>query len=69
MAMSPGTMSPEGVDTTEKMSLLAAAGCDLYQGYLICRPLSLEEIGVWAMQRLVEKAREAAQGSGKRARA
>ncbi|GAA4181909.1 putative bifunctional diguanylate cyclase/phosphodiesterase [Shinella granuli] len=59
----------EGVDTTEKMALLAAAGCDLYQGYLISRPLSLEEIGIWAMQRLVEKAREAAQSPDRRARA
>jgi diguanylate cyclase (GGDEF)-like protein len=59
----------EGVDTTEKMALLAAAGCDLYQGYLISRPLTLEEIGIWAMQRLVEKAREAAQTPDRRARA
>jgi EAL domain-containing protein (putative c-di-GMP-specific phosphodiesterase class I) len=59
----------EGVDTTEKMALLAAAGCDLYQGYLISRPLTLEEIGIWAMQRLVEKAREAAQSPDRRARA
>lgn len=59
----------EGVDTTEKMALLAAAGCDLYQGYLISRPLSLDEIGVWAMQRLVEKARETVQSPGRRARA
>jgi diguanylate cyclase (GGDEF)-like protein len=50
----------EGVDTTEKMALLAAAGCDLYQGYLICKPLPLGEIGVWAMQRLIEHARETA---------
>lgn len=59
----------EGVDTTEKMALLAAAGCDLYQGYLISRPLTLEEIAIWAMQRLVEKAREAAQTPERRASA
>ncbi len=58
----------EGVDTTEKMTLLAAAGCDFYQGYLISRPLTLEEIGVWAMQRMREKARETI-GAGQRARA
>lgn len=58
----------EGVDTTEKMALLAAAGCDLYQGYLISRPLTLEEIGVWAMQRLMDKARETI-SAGQRARA
>lgn len=59
----------EGIDTTEKMALLAAAGCDLYQGYLISRPLTLEEIGIWAMQRLVERAREATQSTERRARA
>jgi diguanylate cyclase (GGDEF)-like protein len=58
----------EGVDTTEKMTLLAAAGCDFYQGYLISRPLTLEEIGIWAMQRMMEKARETI-GAGQRARA
>jgi diguanylate cyclase (GGDEF)-like protein len=59
----------EGVDTTEKMSLLAAAGCDFYQGYLISRPLPLEDIAIWAMQRLVDKARDAAQAPERRARA
>ncbi len=59
----------EGVDTTEKMGLLAAAGCDFYQGYLICKPQPLEDLGIWAMQRLVEKAREVAQSPERRARA
>ncbi len=59
----------EGVDTTEKMALLAAAGCDLYQGYLISRPLALDDLGIWAMQRLMEKARENAQSPERRARA
>ena len=59
----------EGVDTTEKMGLLAAAGCDFYQGYLICKPQPLEDLGIWAMQRLVEKARDAAHSPERRARA
>jgi diguanylate cyclase (GGDEF)-like protein len=59
----------EGVDTTEKMALLAAAGCDLYQGYLICKPQPIEELGIWAMQRLMEKAREMTQTLELRARA
>lgn len=59
----------EGIDTTEKMALLAAAGCDLYQGYLISRPLPLEELGIWAMQRLIEQAREAALPQERHARA
>ncbi|MBB3978708.1 diguanylate cyclase (GGDEF)-like protein [Rhizobium azooxidifex] len=50
----------EGVDTTEKMTLLAAAGCDLYQGYLISQPRTVEDLGIWAMQRLLEQARESA---------
>ena len=51
------------------MALLAAAGCDFYQGYLISRPLALDDLGVWAMQRLMEKARENAQSPERRARA
>nr|WP_210333516.1 bifunctional diguanylate cyclase/phosphodiesterase [Rhizobium sp. ARZ01] len=50
----------EGVDTTEKMALLAAAGCDLYQGYLISQPLTAEDLGIWAMQRLMKQAKAAA---------
>lgn len=50
----------EGVDTTEKLALLAAAGCDLYQGYLISQPLTAEDLGIWAMQRLMMQAKEAA---------
>ncbi len=48
----------EGVDTPEKMTLLAAAGCDLYQGYLISEPRTIDDLGLWAMQRLMEQARE-----------
>lgn len=47
----------EGVDTPEKMTLLAAAGCDLYQGYLISEPRTAEDLGIWAMQRLLQQAR------------
>ena len=59
----------EGIDTTEKMALLAAAGCDFYQGYLISRPLALDDLGIWAMQRMMEKAREATKTPDRRARA
>ncbi|MDX3927344.1 MAG: EAL domain-containing protein [Shinella sp.] len=55
----------EGVDSTEKLSLLAAAGCDLYQGYLISKPQTIEDIGIWAMQRLIDQAREAAKPARK----
>ncbi|OCP36970.1 putative bifunctional diguanylate cyclase/phosphodiesterase [Ensifer sp. LC163] len=41
----------EGVDTPEKLSMLTAAGCDLFQGYLISKPLPLEDLGIWALTR------------------
>lgn len=50
----------EGVDTPEKMTLLAAAGCDYYQGYLISQPLTEENLGIWAMRRLIEHAKSVA---------
>lgn len=60
----------EGVDTPEKMALLAAAGCDFYQGYLISRPLTVEDLALWAMHRLMEKARETTRpAADRRARA
>ncbi|WP_409525643.1 putative bifunctional diguanylate cyclase/phosphodiesterase [Nitrincola sp. MINF-07-Sa-05] len=34
----------EGVETVEQQSILAASGCDLYQGYLYSRPLPLAEL-------------------------
>ena len=33
----------EGVETSEQLDLLAAAGCDFGQGYLFSRPVSAEE--------------------------
>ncbi|OLP54499.1 diguanylate phosphodiesterase [Rhizobium rhizosphaerae] len=41
----------EGVDTHEKFSALRHAGCDLFQGYLISRPLVLTELAAWALTR------------------
>ncbi|MFP5075951.1 putative bifunctional diguanylate cyclase/phosphodiesterase [Rhizobium sp. YIM 134829] len=46
----------EGVETKEKMDLLIAAGCDLFQGYYISKPLSLDDLGLWALQRLASPA-------------
>ncbi|MDR6757302.1 diguanylate cyclase (GGDEF)-like protein [Mycoplana sp. BE70] len=57
----------EGVDTTEKMTLLAAAGCELYQGYLISKPLTAEDLGIWAMQRLMQQAKETTRKTAARA--
>lgn len=39
----------EGVDTDEKRAMLAAAGCDHLQGYLISKPLTLSDLGIWAL--------------------
>lgn len=41
----------EGVDTDAKMAILSAAGCDNYQGYLISKPLTLEDLGIWSLSR------------------
>ncbi|MDO9415698.1 MAG: EAL domain-containing protein [Pararhizobium sp.] len=40
----------EGVDTPEKMMMLTAAGCDLFQGYLISKPLTLDDLRIWALR-------------------
>jgi diguanylate cyclase (GGDEF)-like protein len=37
----------EGVETSAALEVLAAAGCDFGQGYLIARPLAPEEVGEW----------------------
>ncbi|HVK90551.1 MAG TPA: EAL domain-containing protein [Mycoplana sp.] len=58
----------EGVDTPEKISLLAAAGCDFYQGYLITQPLTAEDLGIWAMQRVMKQARRDTQDGGEPSR-
>ncbi|KOF15940.1 diguanylate phosphodiesterase [Ensifer adhaerens] len=48
----------EGVDTPEKLSMLTAAGCDLFQGYLISKPLPLEDLGIWALTRTARYANQ-----------
>ncbi|KQT85885.1 bifunctional diguanylate cyclase/phosphodiesterase [Aurantimonas sp. Leaf443] len=41
----------EGVDTARKQEMLASARCDLFQGYGISPPRSLEDLGIWALGR------------------
>jgi diguanylate cyclase (GGDEF)-like protein len=38
----------EGVEDQTTMDALAELGCDVAQGYAICRPLPVAELGVWA---------------------
>ena len=40
----------EGIETTEQMELLQAAGCDYGQGYLFARPMSAEAFDVFLAQ-------------------
>lgn len=51
----------EGVDTEEKLAVLSAAGCDHYQGYLISKPLTLEDLGIWSLKRTAELAGKSGQ--------
>ncbi|CZT34398.1 putative bifunctional diguanylate cyclase/phosphodiesterase [Rhizobium sp. 9140] len=46
----------EGVDNERKVACLTHAGCDFFQGYLISKPLALDELGIWALHRLGETA-------------
>ncbi|MDD3518302.1 MAG: hypothetical protein PHQ14_08130 [Chromatiales bacterium] len=36
-------MIAEGVETAEQKTFLAASACDAWQGYLLSRPLPLDE--------------------------
>ncbi len=38
------TVLAEGVETPEQLETVAALGCDLYQGYLMSRPVSAEQV-------------------------
>ncbi|ASY61924.1 diguanylate cyclase/phosphodiesterase (GGDEF & EAL domains) with PAS/PAC sensor(s) [Sinorhizobium sojae CCBAU 05684] len=46
----------EGVDTPEKLAMLTAAGCDRFQGYLISKPLALDDLAIWALTRTARHA-------------
>ena len=40
----------ERVESPAQMERLSALGCDLIQGYLVCRPLGLQDLADWARQ-------------------
>ena len=37
----------EGVETVHQREFLRAHGCDMYQGYLVCKPVPAEEFAVF----------------------
>lgn len=41
----------EGVDHAETLAMLATWGCDIAQGYYICRPLAVPELERWLDER------------------
>jgi EAL domain-containing protein (putative c-di-GMP-specific phosphodiesterase class I) len=44
------TVIAEGVETEDHLALLAALGCEYAQGYLIARPMPVDELLDWARQ-------------------
>jgi diguanylate cyclase (GGDEF)-like protein len=45
------TVVAEGVETDEQFDILREFGCDLGQGYGICRPIPLDELDQWIAMR------------------
>ena len=41
----------EGVETDETLAALRASGCDVVQGYLICRPKPADDVTAWMLER------------------
>ncbi|MBP6443455.1 MAG: EAL domain-containing protein [Gemmatimonadales bacterium] len=41
----------EGVETVEDLELIRSLGCDRVQGYLIARPMHLEQLLTWLSDR------------------
>jgi diguanylate cyclase (GGDEF)-like protein len=45
------TIVAEGVETDEALTLLAGFGCDIAQGYQVCRPAAIETFDTWRRDR------------------
>ncbi len=43
----------EGIDTEEKRRMLVEAGCDLFQGFLIAKPMDIEDFYLFGLQNAV----------------
>ena len=44
----------EGVESTQQRDLLAAAGCDEYQGFLIAQPMDATQLEAWLVRHTLE---------------
>ncbi len=49
------SVTAEGVETTACRDLLRQFGCDVIQGYLVSRPLCVEDFSLWIRARLNER--------------
>jgi EAL domain-containing protein (putative c-di-GMP-specific phosphodiesterase class I) len=60
------TIVAEGVETQEEWVALRDAGCDLAQGYLLGRPMPVEQFDAWLAARRAPVPDPRAEGSGAR---
>jgi diguanylate cyclase (GGDEF)-like protein len=51
----------EGVETAKQAAFLQGLGCDMIQGYLVARPMPLEQLKTWILNRQVTGPRRAPQ--------
>jgi len=51
----------EGIETSEQLAMLDALGCDVIQGYLICKPMAAQDMTVFLKEqsRMVKRLRSA----------
>jgi len=45
------TLVAEGVETEQSLTTLAGLGCDVAQGYHICRPIPAAAFDIWRAER------------------
>ena len=41
----------EGIESEEQLAQLQSLGCTLVQGYLIARPMTIDDLGAWIAAR------------------
>ena len=51
------TVVAEGVERIEEVDALTRCGCEVIQGYLVCRPLPAAELTAWLHQREAQRGR------------